>query len=278
MPRKAVFLDVDGTLLTPAGQVPATAQEAIKRARQAGHLIFLCTGRSLSELWATVLDIGFDGMVTGDGTAVEVGDAILDEHFMPTPLVQRVTDYFARHQTHVYYQTRAGAFGTPSAQARLLQLMAEAVSGPAELDELLRTSFSYVEAMRTDAAHPPDQVTKILYLDSDLDLDQVRSEFQGELDALPPSTHLFGDRSGELLIPGINKGSGVDLIVAHLGIDVANTIAIGDNYNDITILRTAGTGIAVANAPNAVQEAADELTSSAEQDGILEAFRRHHLC
>ena len=51
MTRKAVFLDVDGTLLNDRGLVPVSARAAVAAARASGHLVFLCTGRSLPELW-----------------------------------------------------------------------------------------------------------------------------------------------------------------------------------------------------------------------------------
>ena len=75
MIRRAVFLDVDGTLVDYSGRIPASARHAVRAARANGHLVFLCTGRSRSELWPAVTDIGFDGLVGGAGAYVEVGGA-----------------------------------------------------------------------------------------------------------------------------------------------------------------------------------------------------------
>ena len=58
---KAVFLDVDGTLVNEGGLVPESAQRAVREARANGHRVFLCTGRSPAELWPQIRDIGFDG-------------------------------------------------------------------------------------------------------------------------------------------------------------------------------------------------------------------------
>lgn len=49
----AVFLDIDGTYLDSSRQVPASAAEAVRTARAKGHRVFLCTGRSLAEIWRT---------------------------------------------------------------------------------------------------------------------------------------------------------------------------------------------------------------------------------
>ncbi|MCA0295052.1 MAG: HAD hydrolase family protein [Actinobacteria bacterium] len=62
---------MDGTLVGSDGRVPASAARAIWEARAAGR--FLGTGRSLVELWPSILSVGFDGVVAASGSYVEVG-------------------------------------------------------------------------------------------------------------------------------------------------------------------------------------------------------------
>jgi hydroxymethylpyrimidine pyrophosphatase-like HAD family hydrolase len=76
MTRKAVFLDVDGTLIDDYGRVPDSAVRAVREARRNGHLVFLCTGRSMVELSPGVLDVGFDGFVVASGAYVQVGSVV----------------------------------------------------------------------------------------------------------------------------------------------------------------------------------------------------------
>ena len=77
MERKLIFLDIDGTL-TPAGSnvPPQSALEAIQKARENGHLIFLCTGRN-PGMMAPVLAYGFDGAVAAAGGYVFAGNEVL---------------------------------------------------------------------------------------------------------------------------------------------------------------------------------------------------------
>ena len=88
MIRRAVFLDVDGTLVDYSGRIPASARHAVRAARANGHLVFLCTGRSRSELWPDVTDIGFDGLVGGAGAYVEV---VMDQ-MAASPLAKKLGD------------------------------------------------------------------------------------------------------------------------------------------------------------------------------------------
>src|SRR5512141_955221 len=74
---KAVFLDVDGTLVNDRGLVPDSARQAVREARANGHRVFLCTGRSPAELWPELTDIGVDGLIAASGAFVEVGVEVL---------------------------------------------------------------------------------------------------------------------------------------------------------------------------------------------------------
>ena len=77
MNQKLIFLDIDGTLCVPGSNVPPTsALEAIRKAREAGHLVFLCTGRNLGML-SPLLGYGFDGVVGSSGGYVTCGDTVI---------------------------------------------------------------------------------------------------------------------------------------------------------------------------------------------------------
>jgi hypothetical protein len=58
-----VFLDVDGTFVNDRGVVPPSARKAVVAARANGHEVFLCTGRSMAELWGEIVEPGFDGVI-----------------------------------------------------------------------------------------------------------------------------------------------------------------------------------------------------------------------
>ena len=72
----------------------------------------------------------------------------------------------------------------------------------------------------------------------------------------------------------INKGQGIRDICGVLGIDTAQVIAFGDAENDIPMLHTAGMGVAMGNAAEAVKKAADMVTLSNNEDGIAAALEK----
>ena len=64
---KVVFLDVDGTITDYENRIPASAKRAIKAARAKGNRVYMCTGRSKAENPPELTEIGFDGMIGGNG-------------------------------------------------------------------------------------------------------------------------------------------------------------------------------------------------------------------
>ncbi len=75
MERKLIFLDIDGTLVDAFASPSKRVAEALQKAREHGHLLFLCTGRSMPIISSDILDLGFDGVIASAGGHIEVGGA-----------------------------------------------------------------------------------------------------------------------------------------------------------------------------------------------------------
>jgi Cof subfamily protein (haloacid dehalogenase superfamily) len=276
MTRKAVFLDVDGTLIDAYGQVPDSAVRAVREAREKGNLVFLCTGRSMVELEPAVLDIGFDGFVVASGAYVQVGaDVLVHEHLAPEAL-RHVADYFESRGGGYFFQANDAVYATPHARDLLGSIVTTSVAADPAFAETAHGLVGYVDTITVDGDPFAMPITKAVYFDADATIDELRAEF-ADFEIVPASVSVFGASAGELMIPGVHKASGIQVLLRHLGIDVADTIAIGDSYNDVEMLEHVAVGIAMGDAPQFVKDVADEVTASTTQDGIRQAFLRHGL-
>lgn len=81
----------------------------------------------------------------------------------------------------------------------------------------------------------------------------------------------------EIMDKSVSKAVGIDILLKHYGFNIENSLAFGDNYNDIEMLKFAGRGIAMGNAPMAVKNIADNVTSSNEDDGIYKYLTKVKL-
>jgi len=277
MQRKAIFVDVDGTLVTHDGRIPDSARDAIRAARANGHLVFVCSGRALPELWPSLLAIGFDGTVCGAGAYVAVGDEVLSVTTFDADLLRRIRTYLDAHDLDYFLEGPTGVWGTPRTRERALGLLTEHFPDADARAAVTDGFLCFIGGME-EASDDLTGISKIVFIAGPLaDVDDARAEFGDAVDIVSSSVILFGQRSGEIQLPGVHKAAGIERIAAHLGVDLADTIALGDNDNDLEMLRLAGVGIAMGNAAPHVQAAADEVTAAVDADGLADAFRRHGL-
>lgn len=273
----AIFLDVDGTLVNARGMVPDSARRAVRRARANGHRVFLCTGRSPSQLWPEILDIGFDGLVAAAGGFVETGGTVVAHHPIPTEHVRRVVDFFDAREVAYLLESNDGLFGSPGVGDRLRERIVGAGANEDERAELARGTGRFVDAIAVGGDPASIGVNKISFLDSQLTLAEIKAEFGDVFDVIQATVPVEGSVSGELSLRGVHKAAGIEVLIAHLGIDRQDTMAIGDGYNDLEMLEHVALGIAMGDAPMLVRQVADDVTGTPDEDGIHRAFSKYGL-
>lgn len=123
--RKAVFVDVDGTLLDERGHIPSSAVEAIVQAQAGGHLVFLATGRSVCELWPELVDLGFDGLVGASGSYVEVDGEVLFERYLSSGQIAHVAEWFSGGTGNYFLQASDGNYASEVSRSRVRRRLEE---------------------------------------------------------------------------------------------------------------------------------------------------------
>lgn len=277
MRRRAIFLDIDGTLVDDHAVVPDSAREAVRRARANGHLVFLCTGRSMAEVFDGILDVGFDGVIAAAGGYVEVGGEVLLHQTIPVEQVRRVTAFFRDHGTEYLLEANAGLFGSDGFVTLVRELVLGGVTDEDVLAQLERAVGPFLDTVQVPADPTRTDINKIAFLHSPVTLDEVRAALGDSFTVIPGTVPLFGPNSGELSLPGVHKATAIAALLEDLGMDVADTIAYGDGHNDLEMLQHVAVGVAMGNAVPELKAVADEITADVDEDGLLLSFRAHLL-
>jgi len=248
-----IALDVDDTLVPHMGTVSERVVDALARAQAAGIMVALATGRTLSTTAPVARAAGLDGwLVCSNGAVlatVEPETVIDTITFDPRPaldfLVTELPDaVFAVEDIHgVFHTTRmfgAGALGLSVREVPFEHLLA---------DPVVRL------VVRSDAH-------------ADTGLGHIASQ-------LGMHSVIFGvgETAWMDIGPnGVNKSTMLAELCTRLDLNHVRTLVVGDFWNDIEMLRWAGTGVAMGSAPEQILEAADAVTSATPGDGVAEVI------
>ncbi|HHQ1247081.1 TPA: HAD hydrolase family protein, partial [Listeria innocua] len=99
----------------------------------------------------------------------------------------------------------------------------------------------------------------------------------GKFEVLHCTVPIFGEDSGELMVPDIHKATAIEFLLEHIGAGKKDTMAIGDGMNDAEMLTYCETGIAMGNAKEELKILANEVTKSVDEDGLYLSFEKHGL-
>jgi Cof subfamily protein (haloacid dehalogenase superfamily) len=283
---RVIFLDVDGTLIDGHERMAPSTPEAIHRARAAGHLVCLATGRSRAEILPHVAEIGFDGAITAGGGFAEIGDRLIASHTMTADDFGILTSAFDAERLDYYLQAFDRVYASPGMLEHYFRLMREGALPDEEtaegVPELVipeaSTDAALAEVYLPLAEAPRDAIAKALFLgEDDLAYERVLRRLGDRFTVITGTIAHMGGASGEVSPLGVDKGRAALDVLAELGAPAERAVAIGDSVNDLQILERCGLGIAMGNASDAVKAVADEETTSVLDDGIWNAFVRHGL-
>ncbi len=120
---KIIFLDVDGTLVDYHNRIPDSAVEAIRKARENGHLVYVCTGRSRAEMQPELWDIGLDGMIGGNGSYVEHQGQVIMHQLISKEDAKAVVDWLHERGLEFYLESNNGLFASENFRDRARETM-----------------------------------------------------------------------------------------------------------------------------------------------------------
>ena len=259
--RVLLALDVDGTLLTSAGELSVRTRRAVLAADRAGWQVALISGRPLPYVLPVARDLGVGHyVVAANGSTVAKIDtgATLYQADMPGQLVRSTL-----------VEVRRVLPGVRAAVTTARGFHAE--PGFDLLAPLSKADATVVN----DATPLPDDVVHSVVLFS---FGAVTAELCVQIAEFAPAG-LDVSPSGlpgsvELTAPGVHKGSGLAHLVELLAIDRHDVVAFGDGLNDHEMLMWAGHGVAMGNTARETKALADEVTESNDRDGVAIVVER----
>lgn len=263
-----IAIDLDGTLLDTSHKVPAANREALHRAHESGYRIVVCTGRALPETLPILeqINLDLDAVVTCFGalvTDVRTRQHLHCETFDPH-VARDITAWYAARDYTVLWLSDGLAHGFDGyivgGPRRHLAVDAYAKTTECEMRE--------VDALPDD----PVPALRISIIDERDALEPVSDELSKAFPALQTHNVLTAPSWDltviETFAPHVNKWFGIHALCEKWEIDPRRTVAVGDDVNDLAMIKHAGLGVAMGNAKDEVKQVADRETKTNREAGV----------
>jgi Cof subfamily protein (haloacid dehalogenase superfamily) len=260
MNYKMIVLDLDDTLLRDDQTISARTKKALMKAQENGVKVVLASGRPTYGMRRVAEELKlseFGSYILSFNGSVIINCSTDDE------IYSRSLSAETAHRLYDLSKREGIGILTYSDDA----ILVEEPNEFADIESRLTGLPVQVVPDFKEAIEGP--VVKALMLKESERLVEVEKKLQEELDG-----ELCVMRSKPFFLEftqlGVTKGASLDYLIKPLGINREEVIAIGDSYNDLSMIEFAGLGVAMGNAPEDIKKKADHVTSSNMEDGVAE--------
>lgn len=278
MAIKAVFFDIDGTLLTDMKKVQKSTEQAIRALKQQGILVGLATGRGPAFVAPFMENYGFDFAVTYNGQYIFTRDRVIYENRLPKKTVLKVMTYTKKHRIELSLGTKSGLLGSgfinmgTNSRAQFLSHLL-----PRKLGKLIEQAFKH--GFRRFRPQNYDKL-KVLTNEPIYQLVLVAGTAQtAVLEANFPNLTITRSSpySADVIAKDQSKLRGICRLAEAFDFDLYEVMAFGDSANDADMLANVGIGVAMGNASPELAALAHYQTADNNSDGIAQALFHHGL-
>ncbi|SUN77282.1 Cof-type HAD-IIB family hydrolase [Streptococcus massiliensis] len=273
MEIKAVFFDIDGTLINDSRTVLKSTEKAIHSLKEQGILVGLATGRGPFFVRPFMEQLQLDFAVTYNGQYIFSRDKVISATPIDKQHLQQLIAYARKNRKEIALGTRDGVFGS-----RIMSFGLSPVSQwssrfvPKKLVKSVTNGFNRLigkvvpQNTQELSALSRQPIYQVLMLATPQESEQVAEQFP-ELKFTRSSPY-----ASDIINQGTSKLEGIKRIGEEFGFDISQVMAFGDSDNDLEMLSGVGLSIAMGNGTSKVKEIAKHTTSSNSQDGIHRAL------
>ena len=250
MKYKLVVLDLDGTLTNSKKEITARNRETLIRIQEQGVRLVLASGRPTYGIVPLANELrinefgGFILSYNGGEIINWESKEMMYENVLPNEVIPVL--YECARTNHLSILTYDGA---------------EIVTENSQDPYVQKEAFLNKMAVRE---------TNDFLTDITLPVAKCRIRLQGKINVFRSEPYFL-----ELVPQGIDKALSLTVLLEATGVSREEVIAIGDGYNDLSMIKFAGMGIAMGNAQEPVKKAANEITLSNDEDGVAVAIEKH---
>jgi Cof subfamily protein (haloacid dehalogenase superfamily) len=257
---KLIAIDLDGTLMDSQKQVSPANVQAIQRASQQGIRVVLISARPPFGMTPSADRVGLDEILIAYNGAYALeppNQKVLIDQPLTTEDCHALIHILRRHDLYTGFYAADQWF-----------VEKECAEMEWEAQALARYPQIIPDLTASELPRPHKMI--LIDLKESGRLQTCFEEIRSELPNV--NAHFSGDRTLEINDQNASKSNALSLIARRLGFEVAEVAALGDGENDVPMLKYAGLGVAMGNAPSHVQAQADMTVASNDHNGVAQAI------
>ena len=265
MQIKIVFSDIDGTFLTNDHKVSLKTQQAVKALFNQGTKFVLVSARMPEAIYPITDKIGVKiPIISYSGALVLTEEQqILHDKTMDIVSTKDVLQKISQDFPEVTVNYYAGRHWFVKSIDERVDNEMKITSANAEVADFQKLINQNILPNKILVMCDP-QTCEIM--------ERELGEIFKNLNVVRSSKILL-----EIMDKSVSKAVGIEILLKHYGFAIENSIAFGDNYNDVEMLKFVGCSIAMGNAPEDVKNFAKYVTDSNENDGIYNFLFKNNL-
>ncbi|MBA7622248.1 Phosphatase YwpJ [subsurface metagenome] len=269
-PYKLLLVDVDGTLLGESGTISVEDRNALAKACDSGLLVSLSTGRAAQACLSVISKLALDSYhIFSDGALISNpnnGKEIYAQPIDKTVVKQAIEfahlneiDLDLYSATHYFVERESWS---AIAHRQYFGIEPTVV----DFDELWNHERIIKGGLAVTSSQEAAKVRRFrLQFEDSLYFSFAKSSGYPDVDFF------------NIVAPEVSKGKALRALTSHLGISLAEVVAVGDGTNDISLLSSAGLAIAMGGAPDELKAVADYVTLDVEHSGLAAAINKFLL-
>lgn len=263
MSYKLLAVDIDGTLLNSSGLITSRTKEAIYEAVGKGVIFVISTGRPIQGVQEINEELGLDlPYITYNGSMIVMGKSkdILYERSLSKEQAEKIYHIGIDHGLTIIVWSKNKLYSNKSNERSK------------EYSKVTNTHCIRI----TNLSEIKDPITKILWYEDHTILSNIYENTKDQFDD-GVNIHFSRPYYLEFVDKLATKAIAINKLCDYFGFNYKDTIAIGDGENDLSMIRSAGLGVAMANASEKIRNEAGFVTSSCDEDGVANVIDRFIL-
>ena len=264
---KLIISDIDGTILDQKHQLDSHLLELMPLLKQSEIPFVLASARSPLGIAPISKELGITDfpIASYNGALISTGDKILSQHTINKKELLLLHDFLTKEFPTVSINVYSGKNWYVNALDKWVEIEAQITGESPKVTSL--ADFLQEEK---------NLIHKLLLIDNAATIQKLK-ETLATIDFPQTGFYLSKDNYLEVTHNQVSKKQALLELANYYQLSLTEIMTIGDNYNDIPMIETAGLGVAMGNAPTEVKTCSNRVTDSNDQNGVSKAIKLYVL-